>query len=190
MRLQLVDGGDAEQGHGAADLGFEDLGGPVDAGLAAGHQAVQIGAADQRVVGAGGHCRAVIAYNGARRTVSEGDRIGDDVVIEKITAMDVEASKDGKREKLHAALAPSRGGASSPKYANYSSQGLQNINLSGNTEQKAQQLETLFKKNPEEEISQEDKDAAQEEADNDQPMPGAVGAISDPGPPLGDTGLY
>ena len=43
---------DAEQLHGPLDLAAEDLDGAVDALAAAGHQAVEVGAADQREAGA------------------------------------------------------------------------------------------------------------------------------------------
>ena len=51
-RARAVEAPDAEQSHGALDLALEDLDGPVDAGAAAGHQAVEVGAADQGEPGA------------------------------------------------------------------------------------------------------------------------------------------
>src|SRR5262245_43895986 len=53
-RLQLSDGTDAEQAHGALDLVGQDVDGPVDAATAAGHQAVQVGPSDQGEAGAEG----------------------------------------------------------------------------------------------------------------------------------------
>src|SRR5690348_4858317 len=44
---ELVEGVRAEQLHGADDLVGEDRDGPVDAGPPAGHEAVQVGAADE-----------------------------------------------------------------------------------------------------------------------------------------------
>ena len=52
--VELVEGGDAEESHGALDLAAEDLDGAVHALAAAGHQAVEVGAADEGEVGAVG----------------------------------------------------------------------------------------------------------------------------------------
>ena len=54
VRGQLRDPADAQQGHGAEHVLFQDLDGPVHAGPSAGHQPVEVGAADQREVGAQG----------------------------------------------------------------------------------------------------------------------------------------
>src|SRR5699024_4659664 len=51
---EFVDGGDLEEFHGAYDLFGEDLDGSVHAWAAAGHEAVEVGAADEGEVGAQG----------------------------------------------------------------------------------------------------------------------------------------
>ncbi len=149
---------------------------------------------------AGGSCKAVISERGTRRSVRQGDMIGDGIKIEQITATGVEASKDGKTVPLQAALAPSRGGASSPKYAGFSGSGSSAIApLSGTPAQKSQQMENLFADTPSETpapgtigmipptadttpLSASEKEAAAPEPESDE--------IADPGPPLGGTGLF
>ena len=69
-RSKVGDPRDAEQREGAGDLLRQDVGGPLHAALAAGHQAVEVGAADQR------------------RARAEGDG-GDDVAAGQDAAVDV-----------------------------------------------------------------------------------------------------
>src|SRR5258708_13065043 len=70
--VELGDAGDLEQLHGADDLVAQDLDGPVDAGPAARHQAVQVGAADQGELGAErarGHAVAPVHHAGVHRAL-------------------------------------------------------------------------------------------------------------------------
>lgn len=139
---------------------------------------------------AGGKCVAVVAKDSARRTVREGDALDDGIRVTRITATGVDVSRDGKTEALQAAMAPSRGGAASPKYAGFTADVARAASAppTGTLEQKSQQLEGMFSKNAPSVPSASSGQSAS-------PPPGALpvsggSAPVDLGPPLGPTGLF
>lgn len=145
---------------------------------------------------AGGSCKAVISEKGIRRSVRAGDMIGDGIKIEQITATGVQASKDDKTVPLQAALAPSRGGAASPKYAGYSGSGSASLAApTGTPAEQAQQLGKLFAQTPDSAEPVGSVGAIPPTAEttplpqSEAPEP-ATEEIADPGPPLGNTGLF
>lgn len=136
---------------------------------------------------AGGKCSAVVIIDDVRRTVRAGDVIDDDVQIVSISSNGVEVEKDGKTQKLGSALAPSRGGVGSPKYAASQGRYIAKPKLSGSTSEQAEQLESFFESNPEEQDADNEEETAEAVPP---PEPVANAPVDDPGPPLGNTGLY
>jgi hypothetical protein len=139
---------------------------------------------------AAGQCSAVLIHNNTRRTVRAGDALDDGVRVESITATGVSLSKKGTVEELQAALAPSRGGAGSPKYG---AQGQSRTTpaLSGSLGERSAQLEDLFSGNTA-------RGSETQGASGQKPSGASAtvkqtttpAAVNDPGPPLGPTGLF
>lgn len=132
----------------------------------------------------GGDCSAVVSNGTSRRTVREGDDLNDNIVVTSITSKGVTVSRDGLKEVLQSALAPSRGGLASPKYA-HTAINKASSQFSGNLEERASQLENALGND-----GSNGAVAPLDDAPDDVPVPKNDTAISDPGPPLGPTGLY
>ncbi len=141
---------------------------------------------------AGGRCSAVLSYNGARRGVKEGDTVGDGFKVARITSTGVDLSHSGETKPIEAALAPSRGGMASPKYAAFEAgSGATMAPPRGSVSQQAQQIQEQFATAPAEPVVEDippatispDKPPAQAREESSAP-------VSDPGPPLGATGLF
>lgn len=139
---------------------------------------------------AGGQCEAVLVKDGQRRTVRAGDSLADGISVSQITATGVSLIKDGSTQTLSAAPAPSRGGMASPKYAAPAQQA-RRANKGYETRK---DLESAFSKKQEAQPGSS-KQAASTVTPSPAPavesasdMPSAP--MSDPGPPLGPTGLY
>lgn len=136
---------------------------------------------------AGGRCSAVISHKGARRSVKEGQSLDGGFTVSRITATGVELSHEGKSQPIEAALAPSRGGLASPKYAGYSAT-TPIAPPSGSLSQQAQQIQGQFSNAPSTPIVgdiPDGEEAAVSVAPESEPEP-----VADPGPPLGPTGLF
>ena len=136
---------------------------------------------------AGGRCSAVIVHNGARRGVRQGDKLGEGVEVARITATGVELSQGGRSQQIEAALAPSRGGAASPKYASLGGMDA-SVPPSGSLAQQAQQIQEQFAASSSPVIGEvaPPESAVQQSAEDSVPDMD----LSDPGPPLGETGLF